>query len=161
MITKIKRLNVLVNKLDMELEMQPLLESNSNEENGYEKFERAVNEILIEYIGKKPLIKKKVKGYKKQGTNPIGVSDRYFSKTNWYNKAGFIKTEVESYYPITNSHKCIDYFKRNYCINQEFETLKEIAEKEGILLETATQMSRSVVKLLKQKHKKDLWYRSL
>lgn len=113
---KNRKLDELIRNLGMQVEMQPLLESNANGETGYERFKRAVEDILNNYSGKKPTIKKKIRGYKRPGTNPNSVLDINFSRSNWYNQREFIPTIVEGHVSISNFEKALNYFRRNYGI---------------------------------------------
>lgn len=159
--TKQEKLNELIEKLGMQVDMQPLLDSDANGKTGYERFEKAVENVLDSYRGKRPRIKKTVYGYKRPGTNPVSVLDRDFSRSNWYEKSHYVPLKLEACKSFKSFERCGDYFRRNYGIGCEAETMQDIAKSEGISYGNVVNRVRVVLNIIKQKHKKDLWYGSL
>ena len=135
----------LVKRLDMSYELEPLLDSTE----AYQRFERTITRILGERRGTKPTIRKK----------PIYISD------------------FHAHCSLGAFDEALDCFKKTYGIGTSRETKDEIAESTGIMARCLSkipydhthtpgkgvvqQKVKFVVDVLKQYHKKDIWYGTL
>lgn len=160
---KRNRLNQLVEKLGMVHELKPLLESGENDSEVYGRFEQAIVEILDSYEGKRPPIfyfkgksrsfedfSKAVEPFKKRygiGCEPaISNFDLVESVRGEYVESDFVK-----YYPgwgetpEEREKSKLEYKNRN---KRSFS---------GRLIWRINE----VVSLLQQKHKRDIWYKTL
>jgi len=162
-IYKKKRLDKLVKRLGMSQSLVGLLDSDK----AYERFERAVGDCLQEYED----------GSKKMRINVVNYQEVFSSSPTPWNssKPKYVKVERAKSIPTRG----IEYFKRNFGIGCEPETTFDIAEKEFGKFDTPdppgyyihkprlkycakiSYKISPVVKLLKQRHKKDIWYGTL
>lgn len=161
--TKQAKLSNLIEKLGMQVEMKPLLDSDSEI---YTKFEKVVEGVLERYNGKRPRIKKMVTRYTRPGEEAFSVLSPGVVKLDlglrqWQEYRNYVSVKLITYERFDNFKRCADYFKRNYGIGCEPETLEQIGLSEKISGANVGQHSRRVIEFLKQNHKKDLWYGSL
>jgi len=131
--TKRKKLDELVGKLGMSQSLAVLLDSDEY----YERFERAVENCLQEYLE--------------------GKKGRSINTVYWKSKLGG-KVILR---PTLVPSKYFDVFRRNYGIGCSNQTLREIGTSEGVSLGCIGQKVRSVVEILRQKNKRDIWYGTL
>lgn len=123
-----KALDQLVRILGMQLELAPILESND----GYERFERAVNEILRYYE-----------------THPFPTSIKLHYKTHPpINNSPESLDSFRKYFGIGSE-------------NREAKTFEEIGKEKGVSRERIRQRVNPIIGALELKHKKDIWYGAL
>ena len=111
---KTKRLNELMRKLEMEVELQPLLDSNANSEWGYARLSRAVDNCLRLYdLSKDYICGAEAKKY--NGVWGYRRSPRYIAKSS--GKPTILGKIDES----------ADLFRKYYGIGCESQELDEVA----------------------------------
>ena len=133
-----KNADKLIKKLGMSVGIQSLLDSGDE---GYSNFESIVGKVLSSYGGKE--------------SESIGIQRNYPLGEICLMVRNWPQTHLEDF------PKAIDYFKRYYGIGQNSETFGEIALGEGVTVPGISRRVDFVTSLLKQKHRKDIWYGSM
>lgn len=149
--TKQDKLKELIEKLGMQVEMQPLLDSDSE---AYGRFEKAVDNILDRYNGRTPPYIPCKKTSVTYDTWPILSC---FQKEIW-RKTPHIRDSVKY---VKDFSGAAHFFKQYYGIKGEPVTIREISEQASLSRGRVSDKISFVFDVLKRNHKRDLWYGTL
>lgn len=151
---KQKTADRLIDRLGMTYEMTPLLASFGEE--GYQRFEQAVLRALDSYKGNRPRIrvtKRRRRVYAKTRVNYI----LYLEHTHPLPESD----EEDGFFCYRAFQRDSAFFKRYYGIGLGEENCSAIAKIEGISRANVHLRTKRVLALLKQQHKRDIWYGTL
>ncbi len=143
-----KQIDRLLKNLGMEVEMTPLLESTADGETGYERFESAIIEILENCRGENPVSQVKTR------------MPKYVWRYGMLIQEGYETVKVKKRVDQNSFPRKVDFFKRNYGVSCESETMREIGASQNLSAGRIAELVRDVEGILRY-NKRNLFYQTL